>query len=54
MTEIRAKQGWFKRFLSWIERAGNKLPDPVTLFVAYRTFILSMSLCGYLKGGILE
>jgi aminobenzoyl-glutamate transport protein len=43
MTELKAKQGLFERFLSWIERAGNKLPDPITLFVALAAIVLVVS-----------
>lgn len=32
------------RFLDGIERAGNKLPDPVTLFVILAFFVLALSL----------
>ena len=27
--------GWFARFLSWLERAGNALPHPATLFALF-------------------
>jgi aminobenzoyl-glutamate transport protein len=40
-AEIK-KAGWFVRVLNWIERVGNRLPDPVTLFViAIAVVILS-------------
>ena len=36
-----------KGFLGWVERTGNKLPDPVFLF-AY--FILAFGMFGYILG----
>ena len=35
-----AKRKWTDRFLDGIERAGNKLPDPVTLFVIMSFIVL--------------
>lgn len=32
-TENTGKVSFINRFLNWIERTGNKLPDPLTLFV---------------------
>ena len=34
MTEA-APEGWLQRSLAWIERTGNKLPDPAVLFLAF-------------------
>ena len=38
------KKKMVDRFLDGIERAGNKLPDPVTLFVILAFFVLALSL----------
>ncbi|MCZ2257917.1 AbgT family transporter [Sporosarcina sp. G11-34] len=29
----KEKQGWFMRAMNWVEKVGNKLPDPFMLFV---------------------
>lgn len=29
-----ASRGLASRILDWVERAGNRLPDPITLFIA--------------------
>jgi len=42
MTEI-VKRGLFQRMLDKVERAGNKLPQPVTLFVILVFFVLIAS-----------
>jgi aminobenzoyl-glutamate transport protein len=33
----------FYRFLDWVERVGNKLPDPFTMFVALIVIVLALS-----------
>jgi aminobenzoyl-glutamate transport protein len=38
------KPGFTQRFLDWVERAGNKLPQPVTLFAAMIGLVLLASL----------
>ena len=42
-TEVVVKEGFFGRILSRIERAGNKLPDPITLFVILAAAVLLIS-----------
>ncbi|QZT35237.1 AbgT family transporter [Caldalkalibacillus thermarum TA2.A1] len=42
-TPPSVKQGFFNRFLNVIEIYGNKLPDPVTLFVIFALAILVAS-----------
>lgn len=37
------KVGWVSRFLGWIERSGNKMPDPVIIFVILSGVILVAS-----------
>ncbi|MGA1400202.1 MAG: AbgT family transporter, partial [Phycisphaerales bacterium] len=36
-------QGLAARFLAWVERAGNRLPDPVTLFAGGALLVLGIS-----------
>jgi para-aminobenzoyl-glutamate transporter family len=44
MTEIApAKKGLFNRFLDWIERVGNKLPDPAILFFVLMLIVWILS-----------
>ena len=38
-----AEKGLAARFLSWVERAGNRLPDPVTLFAGGAILVLVAS-----------
>jgi aminobenzoyl-glutamate transport protein len=33
MTKTEPRRGLVQRFLDWVERVGNKLPDPVVLFL---------------------
>lgn len=42
----KKQKNWFTRFLAWIEKWGNKLPDPVTLFVILSGIILIASALG--------
>lgn len=37
------KSSFITRFLDLIERAGNKLPDPITLFVIMAGLVLILS-----------
>ena len=37
------KVGWVSRFLGWIERSGNKMPDPIIIFVILSGVILVAS-----------
>jgi len=46
----KKKKNIFTRFLGWIEKWGNKLPDPVTLFVLFSILILIASAFGSLMG----
>jgi aminobenzoyl-glutamate transport protein len=41
MAEPRT--GWFLRFLDFVERVGNRLPDPITLFAAFAIGIVIIS-----------
>ena len=41
-----AQAGWIARVLGSVERVGNRLPDPVTLFLLLGLFILAMSWVG--------
>ncbi len=38
-----APPGWTDRILNMVERTGNKLPDPVTLFVIFMLLVLAVS-----------
>ncbi len=48
--EKEEKQGLFSRFLDYVERSGNKLPDPVTVFVIIIGLVMFASLISYLLG----
>ena len=50
MAESSARTGWIARVLGSVERVGNRLPDPVTLFVLLGLFILVMSWVGTQAG----
>lgn len=43
MNENLKKKGWMDRFLDNIEKAGNKLPDPVVIFITLCGLILTAS-----------
>lgn len=43
----RERKGLFNRFLDFIEKYGNKLPDPVMLFVYIAAIIL---ICSFIFG----
>lgn len=38
--------GLFEKFLIWLERTGNKLPDPLTIFAALAGIVLIISFVG--------
>ncbi|WP_461207469.1 AbgT family transporter [Clostridium sp. DL1XJH146] len=48
-TEVKKKTG-FDKFLDGLERAGNKLPEPLTLFVWLTAIVLVVSLICSLAG----
>lgn len=49
MSEEKAKEGLLDRALDAIERAGNKLPDPITLFLGLAVIVVLISwLCSAL------
>jgi aminobenzoyl-glutamate transport protein len=37
------KRGWLEKALAWIEKVGNKLPDPLTLFVLFCLIVIAIS-----------
>ncbi|MCC8194085.1 MAG: AbgT family transporter [Deltaproteobacteria bacterium] len=43
MTQAHVRSGLFDRLLGWIERVGNKLPDPTTLFVILAFLVILVS-----------
>lgn len=43
MVILSEKKGFVARSLDWIERVGNKLPHPVTLFVIFAGFVILFS-----------
>ena len=45
-----ALPGMSQRWLNWIERTGNRLPDPVTLFVIFCGLVLAASALGAAAG----
>jgi len=45
-----SKRGFFNWFLDIVERGGNKLPDPVTVFVIIIALVMLTSLAGYMMG----
>ncbi|MCQ4924154.1 AbgT family transporter [Tissierella carlieri] len=43
-TNVKStKKGFFNKFLDFVERAGNRLPHPVTLFVIFSLIIIVIS-----------
>jgi aminobenzoyl-glutamate transport protein len=42
-ADLRTKESFLNRFLSFIERAGNILPHPATLFVILALFVIVLS-----------
>ena len=49
MKEIK-KEGIIQRILNWVERAGNALPHPATLFALFALAALVFSAIGYFLG----
>jgi aminobenzoyl-glutamate transport protein len=47
---MHQQQGWIARSLGLVERVGNRLPDPATLFVLLGVFVLVMSAIGSAAG----
>ena len=47
---IKDKTTRFEKFLNFVERNGNRLPDPVTLFVAFSIIILLVSAIASMLG----
>lgn len=45
-----AKNGMFNRFLNMVERGGNKLPHPVTIFVLLSLLVIIISEIGARAG----
>ena len=45
-SEVGAKPGLTTRVLAIVERVGNRLPDPATLFVILGVAVLAMSFVG--------
>ncbi len=39
----KSKPGWFNRFLNWVERAGNKMCSPITLYLVICLIIIACS-----------
>lgn len=52
--EKKAGKGFFNRFLDSVEKGGNRLPDPVTVFVIIIALVMLASLVGYLFGVSVE
>ena len=49
MTEEKTKKGLLDRILDAIERVGNKLPDPITMFLGLAVIVVLISwLCSTL------
>lgn len=44
------KRSFFLRFLDAVERAGNRLPDPITLFLAAAVLVIAASALGAMAG----
>ncbi len=49
MNQLPQKRGWTDRFLAVVERGGNLLPDPATLFAL---FALGVMLISWLVSGM--
>lgn len=45
-NEKVVKKGFFNKFLDFVERVGNKLPHPVTLFVIFSLIVIVISAIG--------
>ncbi|NLK43557.1 MAG: AbgT family transporter [Tissierellia bacterium] len=44
------KKGFFSRFLDFVERAGNRLPHPVTLFIIFSLIVIVVSAIAEMTG----
>lgn len=53
-VETTAKKSWFLRSLDWVEKIGNKLPHPVTLFFIFAGFIVIASAIASMMGVTVE
>jgi aminobenzoyl-glutamate transport protein len=49
-TERSAVTGWADRALDFVERTGNRLPDPITLFVIFMGLVLVASWLSHVAG----
>ncbi len=45
-------QGWIYRALGWVERIGNKLPDPAMLFVIALVGVGVAEHSGFINAGL--
>jgi aminobenzoyl-glutamate transport protein len=53
--EDTARRGWFSRFLDVVERLGNLLPHPVTLFALFALGVVALSgLAGWLDWSVAD
>ena len=43
MAKVKEKKGFFNKFLDFVEKSGNKLPHPVTLFVIFSVIVILVS-----------
>ncbi|MFW0782402.1 AbgT family transporter [Rossellomorea marisflavi] len=46
----RTKKNWFGKMLDIVEKTGNKLPDPVTLFIIFAFIVIIVSYIGSAAG----
>ena len=44
------KKGFFNKFLDFVEKSGNKLPHPVTLFVIFSLLVIVISAIAEIRG----
>lgn len=50
-----AKSGWFIRFLNVVERLGNLLPHPITLFALFCAAVILISgIAGYFEVTVVD
>jgi len=49
-NENTMKKGFFNKFLDFIERAGNRLPHPVTLFIIFSLIVIVISAFAEMAG----
>ena len=50
MSDVKSLEGSQKGFLGWVERTGNKLPDPVFIFLYLILFLVVVSIACYMLG----